>query len=608
MYTLRVYDIENKISYEEDIESLGDYHSTNLVTYDNVPDFDNKGLVDCLDLSFAVLLSYNDGEDFYYQYINKPIFSGSLKSNIPIGTSYKSLFNHLNNIDIFSFAQRSWKENKRVDINVEIYQDSILKFGLKVYYIRNNQHLYAVSKSVDEFVSRLKNEEKLINDSEMGIVYVNKEGKIVLSNDIIFQMLNISKEDVLKKDVLMEVINNFYIFNEDDLISSNDFIKKLRAVSNHEISNLTLEARTKNIKKEDYFKISIIPLIQRREDVIRISMEKITKTKLQETQALRLNKILNTMQELATVALGYYDYNSQSIEWSDEIYNILEVDSKDLDVTNLSNIYPYILPEDFHIQQESVRKLSPENPDEDFVVRLKTNNNKIKYIHQYYKSFYNDLGEKNLLAVFAQDITKTRIELNQKDMLVKEVHHRVKNNLQIILSLLNLDLKFNNDNLMVVIEDTKARLSYMTSLHEKIYKSSEFQKVDLKNYFPDIVENLLHMYESNIKFHSDLESEVVDLDTAIPLGLILTEIINNATKYAFPEKEGNFYIKYNNIDNESGVVDFWDDGVGFPKDFDYENTDSLGLTVIKSLTSQINGEFIIVPDNGAHYQVSFPIK
>ncbi|MDD4594713.1 MAG: hypothetical protein PHY33_06350, partial [Methanobacteriaceae archaeon] len=169
MYTLRVYDIENKISYEEDIESLGDYHSTNLVTYDNVPDFDNKGLVDCLDLSFAVLLSYNDGEDFYYQYINKPIFSGSLKSNIPIGTSYKSLFNHLNNIDIFSFAQRSWKENKRVDINVEIYQDSILKFGLKVYYIRNNQHLYAVSKSVDEFVSRLKNEEKLMNDSEMGI-------------------------------------------------------------------------------------------------------------------------------------------------------------------------------------------------------------------------------------------------------------------------------------------------------------------------------------------------------------------------------------------------------------------------------------------------------
>ncbi len=608
MYTLRVYDIENKISYEEDIESLGDYHSTNLVTYDNVPDFDNKGLVDCLDLSFAVLLPYNDGEDFYYQYINKPIFSGSLKSNIPIGTSYKSLFNHLKNIDIFSFAQRSWKENKRVDINVEIYQDSILKFGLKVYYIRNNQHLYAVGKSVDEFVSRLKNEEKLINDSEMGIVYVNKEGKIVLSNDIIFQMLNISKEDILKKDVLMEVINNFYIFNEDDLISSNDFIKKLRAVSNHEISNLTLEARTKNIKKEDYFKISIIPLIQRREDVIRISMEKITKTKLQETQALRLNKILNTMQELATVALGYYDYNSQSIEWTDEIYNILEVDSNDLDVTNLSNIYPYILPEDFHIQQESVRNLSPENPDEDFVVRLKTKNNKIKYIHQYYKSFYNELGEKNLLAVFAQDITKTRIELNQKDMLVKEVHHRVKNNLQIILSLLNLDLKFNNDNLMVVIEDTKARLSYMTSLHEKIYKSSEFQKVDLKNYFPDIVENLLHMYESNIKFHSDLESEVVDLDTAIPLGLILTEIINNATKYAFPEKDGNFYIKYNNIDNESGVVDFWDDGVGFPKDFDYENTDSLGLTVIKSLTSQINGDFIIVPDNGAHYQVSFPIK
>lgn len=147
----------------------------------------------------------------------------------------------------------------------------------------------------------------------------------------------------------------------------------------------------------------------------------------------------------------------------------------------------------------------------------------------------------------------------------------------------------------------------MTSLHEKIYKSSEFQKVDLKTYFPDIVENLLHMYESNIMFHSDLKSEVVDLDTAIPLGLILTEIINNATKYAFPEKDGNFYIKYNKI-NDCGVIDFWDDGVGFPEDFDYENTDSLGLTVINSLTSQINGDFTIVPDNGAHYQVSFPIK
>lgn len=216
--------------------------------------------------------------------------------------------------------------------------------------------------------------------------------------------------------------------------------------------------------------------------------------------------------------------------------------------------------------------------------------------------------EKSLGKVLTvTNITSRMWELYQKDMLIKEVNHRVKNNFQIILSLLNLDLRFHADDPYSVLHDTRARLNYMSTLHEKLYTSKHYTEVNIKDYLPDIAKGLLVMYNSEIKLEEDLESVMVDLDLSVSLGLILTEIINNTIKYAYPKgDEGNFYMKFVK-DNNMGVLDLYDDGEGLSEGFNFESSNGLGMTVIKSLTQQIDGEASIIPDKGAHFRIKFPL-
>jgi two-component sensor histidine kinase len=206
-----------------------------------------------------------------------------------------------------------------------------------------------------------------------------------------------------------------------------------------------------------------------------------------------------------------------------------------------------------------------------------------------------------------EDVTSEKWELNQKDQLINEVNHRVKNNLQIILSLLNLNVRFYSSDPMEVINDTKSRLNYMSVLHEKIYKSTSFTEVDIEDYLPDLINSLINMHNSNIVVNNNISSFMLDLDIAIPIGLIVTEIVNNTIKFSFPNNEsGNLYVNFN-VEDTLGILDLYDDGVGLPDSFDFESSTGLGMTVIKSLTSQIDADTFIIPDEGAHFRIIFPL-
>jgi PAS domain S-box-containing protein len=606
MYTIRVHDLENNTSYESNVKNLSDYHVKNPETVENVPEYDNKNLVDCIDLSFGVLLPINDGEDFYYQYINRPIVSfGEKNQNNMIGKVYGSIFGHLPDINPLQFLQRSWKENKRVDLRLEVFENNILRFRINIYIIKNGEHLYVISKDADEILELQQEEDKLLNSSHEGILLINKDKEILLSNNKIFEILGFSKEELVNAESLKDLVNSFKIINSP-ISTSEELIKNIRSIISHNLTSLTLDIMPES-GENTYYQLTIIPIMYRNQEVLRISLDNITESKLQEIRALRLNNILDTMQDLASVALGYCELNNKKIQWTSEVYKILEISPDNVDVSDFHTCLNFFLPEDFHIHKEAFDSLSVDNPDVEFTIRVKTAKGNIKYIHQFYKSFYDERGQLNLFVIYSQDITKTQVELDQKDMLVKEVHHRVKNNLQIIISMLNLDLRFHPDDPMSVISDTRARLNYMSSLHEKIYKSSEFKEVDIKNYLPDIVTSLLRLYNSEISFNGDLSSEIVNLDIAIPIGLIVTEIVNNTIKYAFPEGDvGSFNIKFH-VNDGCGVLECWDDGVGLPENFDKSNSDSLGMTVMTSLTSQINGNFKVFSDNGVHYQICFPL-
>ncbi|MBX7077467.1 MAG: sensor histidine kinase, partial [Methanobacteriaceae archaeon] len=207
-----------------------------------------------------------------------------------------------------------------------------------------------------------------------------------------------------------------------------------------------------------------------------------------------------------------------------------------------------------------------------------------------------------------EDITSKKIELDQKDVLIKEVHHRVKSNLQIILSLLNIDLHYHPNEPMIVLNDTRVRLNYMSNLHEYIYKQSEFTEVNIKEYLPQVAESLFKMYDNDITVHENLKDTVISMDLAIPLGLILTEVINNTIQYGFPNGESGEFILESQEDNGDCVIIMGNNGVDLPSDFDMDKSNTLGLTIIKSLTQELEGSFKMVSDNGVKVIIKFPIN
>ena len=219
--------------------------------------------------------------------------------------------------------------------------------------------------------------------------------------------------------------------------------------------------------------------------------------------------------------------------------------------------------------------------------------------------YYKDelLGKTFIIS----NIDREKNQLAQKDLLIKEVHHRVKSNLQLILSLLNLDLRFNTDDPMIIIENTRSRLKYMSILHEKIYKSNDLNEVQIKEYVPEIVDSILSIYNSSIHLVSDLEDYNLKVDDAIPLGLIITEIVINTIKNGFKGMEpGDLFINFR-IVNNLGMVNFYHNGIGLPEEFSLENPNNISILIITSLCRDLDGKFELINHEKSHFKLIFPL-
>jgi two-component sensor histidine kinase len=221
------------------------------------------------------------------------------------------------------------------------------------------------------------------------------------------------------------------------------------------------------------------------------------------------------------------------------------------------------------------------------------------------------------LIVFFFISTKQRKKINkalqksleEKEVLFKEVHHRVKNNFQVISSLLNLH-KNNTENEAVqdALSEAKDRVNSMSLVHEKLYKSADLTQININEYIGQLVTHLTDSTNSNIEINSIVKANNIfmNIETAIPLGLILNELITNSIKYAFKEKGNNVIeIQLTKLENKIEVV-YKDNGVGFPPDFDLDKVETLGLNLVQILVLQIHGELIMNNDNGPCF--SFNIK
>jgi len=208
-----------------------------------------------------------------------------------------------------------------------------------------------------------------------------------------------------------------------------------------------------------------------------------------------------------------------------------------------------------------------------------------------------------------QEVLLSRLNrlLSEKQWLLKEVHHRVKNNLHTIISLLNLQAEFLKDDALVAIENSQHRIHAMSLIHSKLYASEDVQTIDMVEYIKELVAYLKDGFgrTENITYHTAVEPLLLDVGQAMPLGLIINEAVTNSIKYAFPNgRKGVITIELNKVGKFVRLA-ISDDGIGISGPSREGNISSLGLKLIEGLSADINAELAIENEHGTKLIISF---
>ncbi len=231
-----------------------------------------------------------------------------------------------------------------------------------------------------------------------------------------------------------------------------------------------------------------------------------------------------------------------------------------------------------------------------------------------------DYTERDLEAIsrltkfYTMALQKVRYEkelknsLRDKEVLLREIHHRVKNNMQIISSLLNLQIKYEDlDETVGVLKESQGRVKSMAIIHEKLYELSSLDNINFKEYLEKLIYDIFYSYgirNGSIKSSLIIKDVYLNIDTAIPLGLIINELVTNSVKYAFPEEKGEIKVKFESNQDQMELT-IADDGIGIPEDIDFENSKTLGLQLVETLTNQLEGKLELNIHHGTEFKIIF---
>jgi two-component sensor histidine kinase len=231
----------------------------------------------------------------------------------------------------------------------------------------------------------------------------------------------------------------------------------------------------------------------------------------------------------------------------------------------------------------------------------------IKTLHKALANLNQEIFERTKLE------ENLKASLEEKETLLHETHHRVKNNMQVINSLLQLQSNAIEDNtIKEILKDSRSRVYAMAAVHETLHGSEKLSEIDLKNYLSKITTSIFQSYaadHSKVKLNSNVENSPINLNQAYPLGLIINELISNALKYAFPDnREGEIKVSVKKQDKELDLT-IIDNGVGMPEDVDWKNTNTLGLKLVSTLVeNQLDGSIDMESKNGTKFAIKFNIE
>lgn len=491
-------------------------------------------------------------------------------------------------------------------------------FMTKVGAIINNDQVTGFTLIARDITQRKKTEEQLehslslvqatIESTADGILVANSNGKITLMNKKFSEMWNIPESILEHKDD--EAALKFVL---DQLIDPESFIEKIRELySNTEAKSFDVLFFKDGRVFERYSQAQLV----NGKPVGRVWSFRNVTDKIRAEEALQKSqRNLEQAQSISKVGSWEFSFITGKLIWSKELHRIFDLENEPED-TLYESYKKRIHPDDLNLVLSTINEALKTGKEYSVEHRIIVRNNEIKYIRGIGKAIvnpnYNVIGLKGT----GQDITteheaKERIKksLLEKEILLKEIHHRVKNNLQVISSILNLQASMLNDEFTLnVLRDSQSRIRCMSLVHELLYNSLDFSNINFADYTSNIVQSVIRSYSfpsNKVELNLEVIDLYLDLDKAINCGLIINELVTNAFKYAFNNTvKGVLTIKISKTLNKIKLI-VADNGKGFPADLDYTKTESLGMNLVLSLVSQIDGKIKLDNTNGARFEIDF---
>lgn len=228
-----------------------------------------------------------------------------------------------------------------------------------------------------------------------------------------------------------------------------------------------------------------------------------------------------------------------------------------------------------------------------------------------------DYGGRKVIFSLIRDITERKLAentivaaLKEKEVLLKEIHHRVKNNMQIIASMLRLQAEYIKDKeSRLIFEESRKRIEAISLIHEKLYRSRDLAEIDFREYVTELTAGLISLYPfapDQVELNIEMDNIIFDVTSSIPCGLIITELVSNAAKHAFPDgRKGTITLSMKRPDEKCIMLAVKDDGVGLPETIDFRNTQSLGLQLVIALVDQLGGTIETTGNRGTEFRIKF---
>ena len=428
---------------------------------------------------------------------------------------------------------------------------------------------------------------KLFNKLSSGVLVINSHKRIVDINPAAEELLGIKTE----------IIGSFV---EEDL----DQFREL-----YPLDDIKSEIKREiNIKKPPlWLDIQIISLDKEEQRLgWLITFNNISARKKAESSLKKSEKEYRDLVASSLIGIYKTDLNGKLLFANHALLDIFGYNKSD-DISDL------MIPSRYKNLDERKfisKKLKEEGKIKEYEVEL------LKKSQEPINILLSATMDGNTISGMIMDITEAKkaekqikSSLHEKEMLLKEIHHRVKNNLMVISSLLNLQSRYIKDEASKnIFKESQNRARSMALIHELLYQSTDLKQIDFGYYIRTLTNELFRMYlndQNRIKLNMDVEEVMVDINTAIPLGLIVNELVSNSMKHAFPnERSGEIYIEFK-LDKGKYTMVVADNGVGFPEDYDIQNTDTLALRIVNSLTEQIEGKIRIERNNGTKFTIEF---